>query len=103
MGNQGGIRSAALLAFPLSPRAFVATATATALIVDAARVPVYVATSGAELLDHGPLIAALVAGVVAGTLLGEGFLRRLPERTFRRAVSTLLLVLGAYMIARSAL
>ena len=40
-GNQGGLRAAALSAFRLSPGAFVATATATGLLVDAARAPVY--------------------------------------------------------------
>jgi uncharacterized membrane protein YfcA len=102
VGNQGGIRSAALLAFPLSPEAFVATATATALIVDGARMPVYLVTSGAELLEHLPLIAGLVAGVVVGTLAGEGVLQKLPERAFRRTVSLLLLLLGAYMLWRAA-
>lgn len=101
VGNQGGIRSAALLAFPLSPRAFVATATATALLVDAARMPVYLLTSGGAMLEHVPLIASLVVGVVVGTLAGEGVLRRLPERAFRLAVSGLLLVLGVYMVARA--
>ena len=41
-GNQGGLRAGALLAFQLSPAAFVATATATGLAVDAARMPIYV-------------------------------------------------------------
>ncbi len=36
-GNQGGLRAAALSAFRLSPGAFVATATGTGLLVDAAR------------------------------------------------------------------
>lgn len=39
-GNQGGLRAAALAAFRLSPLAFVATSTATGLMVDAARAPV---------------------------------------------------------------
>jgi uncharacterized membrane protein YfcA len=101
VGNQGGIRSAALLAFPLSPRAFVATATATALLVDAARMPVYLLTSGSGLRAHATLIGVLVVGVVAGTVAGEGVLRRLPEVAFRRAVSGLLLALGVYMIGRA--
>lgn len=100
VGNQGGIRSAALLAFPLSRRAFVATATATALIVDAARLPVYLFTSGAALLEHLPLIGVTTAGVLVGTLAGEGVLRRIPESLFRYAVSVLLLGLGLYMLLR---
>src|SRR5512132_396744 len=44
VGNQGGIRSAALLGFDVDKRAFVATATAIGIVVDTARMPVYVAT-----------------------------------------------------------
>jgi uncharacterized membrane protein YfcA len=39
VGNQGGIRAAALLGLRLQPQQIVATATAVALLVDAARVP----------------------------------------------------------------
>lgn len=102
VGNQGGIRTAALLAFPLPREAFVATATATALLVDAARLPVYLWTSGADLARLGPLLAVLTAGVLLGTIAGEGVLRRLPEPVFRRTVSALLLLLGAYMLLRAA-
>lgn len=49
VGNQGGIRSAALLGFNLSKEAFVATATAVGLFVDGARMPVYVLTQGQEI------------------------------------------------------
>jgi hypothetical protein len=99
VGNQGSIRSAALLTFQLSPKAFVATATATALLVDAARVPVYLATSGESLSQQPALVAALTIGVLAGTLLGEPVLRRIPERAFTRVVSGVLLLLGGYMLA----
>ncbi len=44
VGNQGGIRSAALLGFDLKRDEFVATATAIALLVDVFRMPVYAAT-----------------------------------------------------------
>lgn len=44
VGHQGGIRSAAMLGFDIPKHAFVATATAVGVIVDAARVPVYLAT-----------------------------------------------------------
>jgi len=55
VGNQGGVRSAALLGFDLERQAFVATATAIGLVVDAARMPVYFATelgAIARLADH---------------------------------------------------
>jgi uncharacterized membrane protein YfcA len=44
VGNQGGIRSAALLGFDIPKERFVATATAIALMVDGARMPVYIVT-----------------------------------------------------------
>src|SRR5437016_5825275 len=43
VGYQVGIRSAAMLGFDLSKESFVATATAIALVVDGARMPVYFA------------------------------------------------------------
>ena len=52
-GNQGGIRAAALASFGLAPREFVATATATALLVDVARTPVYLWQSGSALRPVG--------------------------------------------------
>ena len=98
VGNQGSIRSAALLAFRLPPRAFVATATATAMIVDAARLPVYLSQSGAVLGDNPLLIVTMTAGVIAGTLIGDPILRTIPERWFSRVIGVLLLALGVYML-----
>jgi uncharacterized membrane protein YfcA len=97
-GTQGGIRSAALMGFSLPKNAFVATATATGLIVDLARGPVYLATQWSELLHAWPLIAAATVGVVIGTLVGERLLRRIPEPLFRRIVSALILALGLSMM-----
>jgi uncharacterized membrane protein YfcA len=101
VGNQGGIRAAALLGFDVQREAFVATATAVALIVDGARIPVYLATQGAAMAQRWPLIALLAIGAVVGTLLGGRALRRMDEATFRRVVGGLLLVLGFYTLARA--
>jgi hypothetical protein len=98
VGNQGGIRSAALLRFDLSPQALVATATATAILVDLARLPVYLVTSGAALVANWPTMAALTAGVVVGTLFGAPILRRLPEPMFRRLLATALIILGVGLV-----
>lgn len=100
VGNQGGIRAAALLGFDVERQAFIATATAVALIVDGARIPVYLVTQGAGIAAQWPLILLLATGAIVGTLLGERTLRRMSEAVFRRVVGVLLLVLGVYTLAR---
>ena len=70
VGNQGGIRSAAMLGLGVEKEAFVATATAIGLCVDAVRIPVYVATGWRQMLDAWPVVLAATAGVVLGTLAG---------------------------------
>jgi uncharacterized membrane protein YfcA len=98
VGNQGGIRSAAMLGVDVPRQAFVGTATAVALIVDGARVPVYLATTGRELFEMWPTIAAASVGVVCGTLFGHRILIRIPEEKFRPIVAVLLATLGAAML-----
>ena len=61
VGNQGGIRSAAMLGFNAPRDAFIATATVVGLIVDGARMPVY-------LFSQGRNIAALWPVLLAATL-----------------------------------
>jgi uncharacterized protein len=98
VGNQGGIRSAAMLGVEVPRQAFVGTATAVALIVDGARLPVYLATSGGELIDMWPTIATATVAVVCGTLFGHRLLVRIPEEKFRPTVAVLLAILGAAML-----
>ncbi len=97
VGNQGGIRSAALLGAQISKESFVATATAIGLAVDAARMPIYFWSEHEGILMNGKWIAIATLGAVAGTLLGTKLLKRLPERAFRRVVSGLIFFLGAFM------
>jgi uncharacterized membrane protein YfcA len=99
-GEQGGLRAAALLGFDCSKEAFVATATASALVVDAVRIPVYLATRWSEVPKAVTPALLGIAGVVAGTLLGKSLFSRVPERKFSRVVSALLLLIGALMIVR---
>jgi uncharacterized membrane protein YfcA len=99
VGNQGGLRAAALLGFELPKATFVATATAIALVVDAARMPIYAFTDGEELRAIAPLILLATAGVVIGTLAGHRVLAAVPQPLFRRVVALLLLALGAVVIA----
>ena len=101
VGNQGGIRSAALLGYNLSPAKFVASATAAGLIVDAARMPVYVFTEHARLAPLAPIMAVASVGAVIGTLVGARLLKRIPSHLFRALVGALVLLLGVYMFFRA--
>ena len=103
VGNQGGIRSAALLGFDIRKEALVATATAVALIVDGARMPVYLVVETKGVVSAWPLLIAAIAGVLLGTFWGVRLLRRIPERMFRRLLYGLNLALGIYMAGRQLL
>ena len=98
VGNQGGIRSAALFGFDISKEAFVATATAVALTVDGVRMPVYLATQTHGVIAAWPEILIAMAGALAGTFWGVRLLRRIPEQNFRHLVSALIAALGIYML-----
>jgi uncharacterized membrane protein YfcA len=101
VGNQGGIRAAAMLALDVRKEVFVATAVAIALVVDGARMPVYAFSVGRQLLGVWPIVATASGGVLLGTLTGKALLGRIPEATFRRMVSGLLVALGvAILISR---
>ena len=100
-GNQGGLRAAALGSFGLAPAAFVATATATGLLVDAARTPVYLWRAGPTLLALAVPILVATAGVLAGTLVGERVLLGMPRARFRRVTSRAVGALGVWLLARA--
>ena len=99
-GNQGGVRAGAMMHFGLAPAAFVATSTAVAMLVDLARMPVYLASSAAW-LSEWRLIAIATAGVIVGTLLGERILMRLSPERFRQVVGWLILALGVLLLIRA--
>ena len=103
VGNQGGIRSAALLGFDVRPAAFVASATAAALMVDVARMPVYMVLEADRLGSLAGSIALASAGAIAGTIGGERVLRRIPPPMFKKLVSVLVLAVGIYMLTREVL
>lgn len=98
VGNQGGIRSAALLGFNLTKQEFVATATGIGLIVDGARMPVYFASRFSDLIQLWLPISVASAGVLLGTWLGKATLSKIPESIFKRVVSMIILVLGITML-----
>jgi uncharacterized membrane protein YfcA len=97
-GNQGGIRTAALSWVGLWGPALVATSTATGLLVDAVRTPIYVARAGTVLLDLWLPITVAAAGVLVGTVVGERLLLSMNRDRFRRVVATLVGLLGIFLL-----
>ena len=100
VGNQGGLRAAGLSAFDLEPRAFLATGTAVALLIDLARTPFYLARAGDVLLDLWVPIAVAAAGCVIGTIVGERVFLRLSRDQYRRVVGGAVLLLGGWLLLR---
>ena len=99
-GNQGGLRAAALLSFHLSPVSYVATATATALLVDVARTPVYVWRAAPTLVAYRVPLGVAAVGVLAGTLVGERVLMGLPPERFRKVIGGAIGLLGVWMLVQ---
>ena len=66
VGNQGGIRTAALLGFDVPAESFVTTSTAIGLFVDGARLPVYLATGWRGILGVWPLVLVAVSAQSGG-------------------------------------
>jgi uncharacterized protein len=100
VGNQGGLRSAALLGFRMDRDTFVATATAIGLIVDASRMPVYFVVYAEELARMVTPVTVATAGTIAGTLAGGRLLRRIPETWFRHIVAIVLSMLALSLLLR---
>jgi uncharacterized membrane protein YfcA len=98
-GNQGGIRSAALASFGLAPRELVATATATALLVDVARTPVYLWQSGSA-LGRGP--AMPWRPLACGGDRHRRPLQGVPAEVFTRVVAAGVGILGLWLIVAGA-
>lgn len=101
VGNQGGIRSAAMLGFDVPRHAFVATATAVGVLVDAARMPVYLAHEAQNMAPLWPVMVSGSVGALLGTLAGERLLRRVPESLYRQVVAGLLVALGSFMLVKA--
>lgn len=101
VGNQGGLRAAGLLAFDLKPRVYLATGTAVALLIDAARTPVYLTRAGDTLLDLALPISVAAAGCLLGTIIGEKLLLGMSPEKYRRVIGAAVGTLGVWLLWRA--
>lgn len=93
LGTGGAIRSACLLVFRLPKEAYIGTSAAIALLVDATRLPVYVA---GQLLPSRmiPVLLSLVLVAFSGSWVGQHLITRISATTFRRIVLVMLALMG---------
>jgi uncharacterized membrane protein YfcA len=98
VGNQGPVRSAAMLGFELSKEEFVATSVAIGMVVDIARLPVYFWSQGQVIAKQWPIVLMMAICVIAGTLLGRVMLGRVPEDHFKKMIAALIFALGVALL-----
>ena len=77
VGNQGAIRSAFLLNYPISKEAFIATGVALACLIDAARIPIYGASYMQVFSGTWKSLVFLIGITFAGTFFGKAMLKRI--------------------------
>lgn len=97
IGTGGAIRSACLLAFGLPKEAYIGTSAVIALLVDATRLPVYLAQQFIP-SAYIPLVISLTGVAFAGAWMGRRLVRRVSSVRFKQLVLGLLLLMGAKLI-----
>lgn len=98
LGTGGAVRSACLLVFGLSKEAYIATSAAIALVVDATRLPIYLA-GGFIPARMAPILVSLIAVAFAGAWVGRRLIQRVSAVVFRRIVLAMLTLMGLKMLA----
>lgn len=100
VGNQGGIRSAALIGFNLRPKEFVATATGIALMVDLARLPIYIYYQHQEIFSLRLSILIAIIGVVIGTAIGGRILKKIPRKIYQKSLASIFILIGLFILTQ---
>ena len=97
LGTGGAVRSACLLVFGLPKEAYIGTSAAIALIVDATRLPVYLAGRFIP-VEMTPVLVSLVAVAFVGAWVGQRLIRRVSASAFRFGVLTMLGLMGLKLV-----
>ncbi len=99
IGLGGAIRGAFLIGTPMDKESYVATSAAIAVVVDVARLAVYIPWG---VLSRGLwwLVPPMVVCAFAGAWMGRKGLMRLPEATVRRVVMVAILVVAVRFLLR---
>ena len=102
-GHQGALRAMFLQKRLPNKTEYAATAAILALVVDATRVPVYIALEGWQVLYSGWLIVGLVFAAVLGVQLGKRWLERWKSDTIRNGILISIIASGLLYIREAAI
>ena len=94
IGLGGAMRSAFLIGFDLPKEVYVGTSAMIAIVIDATRIPTYLATGSVGYSPHLYLIPFLVVSAYLGVRTGKILLNRINQKTFRKVVMTALFLIG---------
>ena len=101
VGNQGGIRSAAMLGFDLSEGAASSRPRPRSRCSSTRRGCRSIWwPQRAQVVAIWPLVLIATVGVIAGTLSGERLLAKVPEQRFKQVVGAIILLLGIVILLR---
>ncbi len=98
VGNQGGLRAAGLSAFDLTPRVFLATGTAVALLIDVARTPFYLAKGSEAVAGAVDTDCGRDRGLRSRHIAGERVFLRMSPHVYRRVIGSAVLMLGVWLV-----
>lgn len=98
IGLGGAVRSAFLVAFSLPKEIYVATSAVIAFVIDATRIPTYLATKAVQDKSSYLLLPFLCVLAYLGVRTGKIFLKRINQETFRRIVAAALLIAGVKIL-----
>lgn len=101
-GHQGALRAMFLQKRLPDKAEYAATAAVLALVVDATRIPVYVALEGWQILEAGWLIVGLVLAAILGVQLGKRWLKKWKSERIRIGI-LIAIVLSGVMYVHEAL
>lgn len=99
-GHQGALRSAFLVKSGLSKESFIGTAVVVAVLVDVARIPVYVANFSLAGSRHDlGLVFAATLSAFLGALVGTRWIKKTSARRIQTLVSIMLLAVALALVS----
>lgn len=97
-GHQGALRSAFLIKLKLSKEAFIATGTAMAVLVDMARIPVYLGRNWQQVVQEKSLLMATLLASLMGVVIGRNYLKKLTIGALHKLVSAFVVLVALLLI-----